>query len=236
MLLLLSKYDFNNTLEFDLQAIIALLRDVLELSPYEIEYVLRFLSRYDINGNGLISYDELANFFFELFCAEVILWRLHKERRFSRWQDRLISQQEFINLFRLAFTVFKYDFSNSDLIALFQYLDTNGDGFISYLEWFRFVRQFLGSRRGLEGLTNDAPAITDKVETVSKQEAFGDEIREATLRLIKKYDANFNLLFETSEIIHIMKDVFNENQNEIDYVVKNVFRYDRDNDGMVTYD
>lgn len=211
MLLLLSKYDFNKTLEFDLESIITLLRDVLGLSSYEIEYVLRFLSRYDINGTGLISYDELANFFFELFCAEVIIWRLHKDRKFSRWQDRLISQQEFITLFRLAFVSFKYEFSNSDLIALFQFLDTNGDGYISYLEWFRFVRQFLGSRRNLESLTNEVPAIQDKVETTTTYESFGDEIRAATLRLIKKYDANANLLFETSEIIHIMKDVFNEN-------------------------
>lgn len=51
-----------------------------------------------------------------------------------------------------------------------------------------------------------------------------------------KFDANGNERFEENEIKQAMITILGESENELHYVVKNVFRYDRDNDKMVTYD
>ena len=61
-------------------------------------------------------------------------------------------------------------------------------------------------------------------------------IRLRLIEFIKKYDRDNSLTFEKNEIINFMREVFQEDNTEIDYVTRNVFRYDQDGDGKVTYD
>lgn len=51
-----------------------------------------------------------------------------------------------------------------------------------------------------------------------------------------EFDTNNNKEFEETEIIEILQKLMKEDKNEVRYVVANVFRYDKNNDKIVTYD
>lgn len=62
------------------------------------------------------------------------------------------------------------------------------------------------------------------------------QVRERCYYLLEKYDENKDLLFDEKEIQSALIDLLKENQYELAYVTRNVFRYDVDGDRNVTYD
>ena len=50
------------------------------------------------------------------------------------------------------------------------------------------------------------------------------------------YDVDKNHEFDQKEIENAMVGLLKESEQELSYVTKNVFRYDVNNDGEVTYD
>lgn len=235
LLVLLSERDRNNTYEFEREEIIVLLRELLRETPPEIEYVIKQLIKYDPDHDDRVTFDELVNFILEIHCGEIALQRLHREKRISQWEKRLLALSDFLMVMKLAFSFLNYQFRVEDLTAIFQFLDTDHDGFITYYEYFAFIRAFLGSRR-MTGIPNDVPSIAALKRYKSVEEEVGDTIRQRTLELLANYDFNKDLKFQREEIVALLKDVFGETKIEIDYVVLNVSRYDQDGDGNVTYD
>jgi len=60
--------------------------------------------------------------------------------------------------------------------------------------------------------------------------------RLKALDLIFQFDANKNSNLEQDEIIEILKKLMKSDASDIFYVVANVFRYDINGDGFITYD
>jgi len=56
----------------------------MKSDKFDIFYVLANAFRYDQNSDGLISYDEMADFFLELHNGELALMRLHRVHSFVR--------------------------------------------------------------------------------------------------------------------------------------------------------
>jgi hypothetical protein len=54
--------------------------------------------------------------------------------------------------------------------------------------------------------------------------------------LLVPYDADFDQAFDENEIHAALEGLLKEDRNELAYVTRNVFRYDKDNDNRVTYD
>lgn len=50
------------------------------------------------------------------------------------------------------------------------------------------------------------------------------------------FDANKDFQFQEEEIRTFLMEVLHENDSEVHYFVKNVFRYDYNNDGVIEYD
>lgn len=228
-LLLLSRYDFNHNFEFEKEEIVALLRDLFNESGTEIDYVILNVFRYDPDGDKKITYDELTNFILEMHCGEIALQRLHREKKFAQWQKRILSLNDFILVIRTAFAFLNYEFKTDDLTRLFQFIDTDRDGFISYSEYFGFIRNYLGSKRQTNPVV-DVPQLPVK-RFNSIEEEVGESIRERTIELLSRYDTNKDLQFQKSEIIELLKEVFGETKIEIDYVILNISRYDTNGDG-----
>lgn len=233
-LLLLSRYDFNKNFEFEQDEIVTLLRDIFNESGTEIDYVLLNMFRYDPNGDKTVTYDELANFILEMHCGEIALQRLHRDKKISGWERRVLSLSDFILVMKFAFAFLNYDFKQDDLTRIFQFIDTDRDGYISYSEYFTFIRNYLGSKRQITQPI-EIPNIPVKRYN-SIEEEVGENIRERTIKLLSKYDVNKDLQFQKSEIIELLREVFGESKIEIDYVILNVARYDSNGDGEVTYD
>lgn len=62
------------------------------------------------------------------------------------------------------------------------------------------------------------------------------QVRGTVYNALKKYDFNQNGLFEEEEIKQALLEILGENENEVHYVVKNVYRYDVDHDNLITYE
>lgn len=53
---------------------------------------------------------------------------------------------------------------------------------------------------------------------------------------LSQFDRNRDKLLDEKEITDALVNLLRENEHELYYMVKNVFRYDRNGDSMVTYD
>ena len=60
-------------------------------------------------------------------------------------------------------------------------------------------------------------------------------VRKKMKQALEQYDTNNSLTFEEDEIAAALIGILNESPEEIHYVIKNVFRYDKDGDGTITY-
>jgi hypothetical protein len=58
-------------------------------------------------------------------------------------------------------------------------------------------------------------------------------VREVVYRKIIEFDSNGDLQFQPDEIREFLIRVLKEDETEIPYFVKNVFRYDYNNDGVI---
>ena len=61
-------------------------------------------------------------------------------------------------------------------------------------------------------------------------------VRARVLELLIPFDANKDKEFDESEIKNALRTLLKENEYELPYVTRNVFRYDHDGDKHVTYD
>lgn len=61
------------------------------------------------------------------------------------------------------------------------------------------------------------------------------QVRQRVYELLISFDDNVNYEFESNEIERALVEILNESKEEVAYVVKNVFRYDTNNDGVITY-
>lgn len=61
------------------------------------------------------------------------------------------------------------------------------------------------------------------------------KVRGNMLKALIEFDTNQNKLFDEHEIKDALVTILGEDENEVQYVVKNVFRYDRDGDQSITY-
>ena len=124
---------------FDINALTIILRQVYrELDP-EITFVIERIYAILFDANSLYSDDDITRLLLILHIGLVILLRGHNNRRFGRWSDKLISQREFLDLILEATQWVSIPFNSQTLIQIFLRLDTNRDGFISYLEYFQFL-------------------------------------------------------------------------------------------------
>jgi len=143
LLLLLKAYKLQ---PFDRAELLRILLEIFGLHPHEVEYVIHNFFRYDVISNGYFLDTDVARILLELYFAELILLRLHRDKKIARWAQRLISLEEFLLLIDLASSWMKIRHEKSLLEAIFKIIDTNADGFISYKEFIAFVRRYLGGR------------------------------------------------------------------------------------------
>jgi Ca2+-binding EF-hand superfamily protein len=61
-------------------------------------------------------------------------------------------------------------------------------------------------------------------------------VRKRLYELIISFDEKNRYRFEEMDIRKALVEILSESESEIAYVVKNVFRYDTDHDGVVTYE
>lgn len=225
------------------------LRDLLlyivpDLSEAEIQIIAQGLQK--LNWKT-IAFEPFAEKFIYLI-AEVGLSRFSANRDACK---RTLDVEEFILLLKNTFSFLKLGkFKNSILAKIFAKIDKNGDGLISfedYLDWvkrFLAVEEYYGDEFYVPEDDNDidpsdpfevSPPPVPSNKFVFSDYAFARLVRQAVWNKLIPYDKDKNEEFSKDEIEAALVGLLKEKQEELLYVTKNVFRYDRNNDGEVTY-
>lgn len=154
----------------------------------------------------------------------------------------------------------------SILLLIFGLIDKNKDGVITLSEYLDWVKRFLAVdlNRGDEFYVKDddesieggdifeaetplviLPDPQDKklVSVSHKIIRFNfsnydlsKQVRQRVHDLLVPFDTNKDLKFDEDEIKRALVELLKENETELKYVTRNVFRYDLDGDKNVTYD
>lgn len=227
---------------FGSNALALILRQVYGEFDLEITFVLERIYGILFDGNSLYSDDEITRLLLILHIGLVLLLRGHNGRKFARWSDRLISQREFLDLILEATRWATLPFNTDTLIKIFLKLDTNRDGYISYLEYFQFLLLILNIpyNSALLNFFNNGlfalPSNENKGDDQQAKEFYGriwNELRE----LFNHYLKGGSKTLARAEVKLLINDVLKEQtQSEQDYVFWNYFRLDKDGNEAVEFE
>jgi len=219
-----------------------------ELNENELSFLSSGLLKLNYK---VITFEEFVIHFIFLI-AELGLSRFSSNNSSSK---KTLNRDEFVILLKNTFSFIKLGaFKNSILWKIFAKIDKNNDGLISYDEYLDWVKRFLAVlnyygdefwvEEDDEDKDNSDPFEKPPMDVKPKnyiQFSFSDytfakQVRLRVYELLVEFDFDKNEEFSREEIQAALIKLFKENQYELDYVTRNVFRYDRDGDNSVTYD
>ena len=103
---------------------------------------MRNVLRYHKNIDEAMTYDELTRFIIEIQFGELAL-EAFKSKKNLFGSNFKITLEDFIGLIRENCYYVGLDPSKTDLTVLFKGIDTDNDGAITALEYFRFIKRDL---------------------------------------------------------------------------------------------
>jgi Ca2+-binding EF-hand superfamily protein len=103
--------------------------------------------RFDIRSQQSTTYNEFIAIALEIYFIEILFNRKYQQNP-QLQKNTQISIREFIDLLFDNLFFIKVRPSKQDLLTIFEILDTDKDGFISFQQYINFIREYLG--RGLE--------------------------------------------------------------------------------------
>lgn len=233
-----------------LQANDAEIRELLfailgQLSLAELSFLASGLLRLNYK---VISFEQFAVAFIYL-VAELGLSRYSSNHSSSK---RTLDKDEFVLLLINTYSWCRLSkFKKSILYKIFAKIDKNNDGLISFEEYLDWVKRFLAVLKyygdqfyvleddedndSSDCFEDDAPPAPINRSVVQKfnfsDYSFARKVRARVLELLIPYDKDQNKQFDEKEIQDALIGLLKEDENELKYVTKNVFRYDRDNNG-----
>lgn len=80
-----------------------------------------------------------------MYFIDFLLKRFRDGRIKSNDNSGKINCDQFIDLVHRSTFYLKFALSNEDLVAIFKFIDTDADGWITYREYVNFIIKYLGS-------------------------------------------------------------------------------------------
>lgn len=125
----------------------------------------------------------------EQHFGEIAIQRLHRKNTYQRGKERLMNQKEFAFTIEYALKFIAVAPQQQQLQLLFQNIDNNRDGLISYEDYFRFLKEYFGSKSKAAGLVN----TTSVLEELRHSEEGMDPIESNIVKKYSKYEGKENL-------------------------------------------
>lgn len=151
------RYDFNQNLLFELDEIEAILKEVFGFNDIEINFILSLYFNYESRKTGSVTFEELFSIILFSYFVELLFRRLYNTNDPSVWKSKRISLEDFIKMVAEACYFVRYRPRRTLLEAIFRMLDTNRDGYISFEEFYEFIKKNLGGN--LPIMEQEKPAI-----------------------------------------------------------------------------
>ena len=136
-------YDFDKNLVFSMDEIEAILQQVFNLSESEINFVLFTFFRMESRKNQTLEFEELVKILLQIYLVEISIKRKYTTISPSEWKLKKINVNEFIELIESGCFFLKFKPLRADLTIIFKILDTDKDGFITFSQYFDFIRKYL---------------------------------------------------------------------------------------------
>lgn len=225
---LIELFDTNKNRNLEDDEIIDILKKLMKSDEFDIFYVLANVFRYDANSDGFITYDEMADFFLEMHNGELALMRLHRIRKFERGAERIMNLKEFTFTLEDSLGYIEIVPTKEELAVLFSEIDLDKDGWISYTTYFEFLMLYFGSK---SEVSTDTRRDSEFQSLIRKDSSLNLSPEQRFARMVMKEmkylldDYNPFQSFDDYIIRRFLKDVFQLAEDEIDYVMRNLFRY-----------
>lgn len=144
-----------------------------------------------------------------MHCGEIAIQRLHKRNSYKLGAQRVMSLSEFITTLNYALSFISIVPTEEQLTWLFNDIDRNRDGVISYQEYFEFLRYYFGSQSEAAQTGGEEVVVKRKVreEGGVAEERFSKLIRAQARVLFMGFDVNRNVMFERSEASQLLNNL-----------------------------
>lgn len=122
------------------------------------------------------------------------------------------------------------------LVQIFEKLDTNKDGFITYLEFINFIKTHFNNKKTQQMIEWSFPELEyQKSEKSQKDQPLYEQIWSELRALYHHYVKGQYLQY--SELEPLVKQVLHEtDESELSYVFWNMFRADPNNDKNIEFE
>ena len=227
---LLHPFDKNQNYIFEESEVIDIMQTLLKESEIEVHYVIHNVFRYDKDSDNRVTFPEMANFLLEMHCGEMAIQRRHLKSSYSQGAKRMMNVEEFIYTLNDALGFLQTSAIPDQLKVLFSEVDLDKDGFITYKEYFEFLTLYFGS-----GSIAAAEEAAPKPSLTPEQE-FTKWINSESSRALRTYNLSSNLKVDESTLAALLKKIFRETDEEVDFVLRNLFRLIIDPDVLITDD
>ena len=165
------------------------------------------------------------DFSIEQHFGEMAIQRLHRQKMYSQGSRRVMNLQEFVNTVEYSLNPIEVFGSNEIYETLFREIDLDGDGYISYEDYFIFLKEYFGS---LSTIYDDSDRVPEPKPKPSPSDDFSIDNRatERFARLIysqmkitvMQLDSTKKLMLEPTRIKTFLEQALQMNDNECDYV------------------
>jgi len=167
-----------------------------------------------------------------IYFIELFFQRRFKSTNDKLWSQNKISLEQFILLITDACFFIRLRPSIEDLTWIFQQLDTDHDGFITFQQYADFIRKYLG--RGIDFHKRPEPKIVDPKEISEDERRLLAAIWGELKRYFDLYGGATKGFLVDAELKKFVIEVLHEeSESELNYIFWNLFRVDEDSDRKV---
>nr|BAJ98216.1 predicted protein [Hordeum vulgare subsp. vulgare] len=184
----------------------------------------------DASSSGSLTFEELISLILSIYFVEIVFKR--RGTSASKLSELKLSFEDFSSIFTEHCFFIKLKPSQEDLRYIFDELDTDHDGFITFKQYSDFVRKYLGN-----GLDLSSSKYKCELDGVSAEEyAFVQAIWDELKVYFDKYDVGLKGHLAENELKNFLVEVLQETtERELNYVFWNLFRVDSDSNKEVDF-
>lgn len=99
---------------------------------------------FETRENKSLSFEELVRILLEIYFLDLILNAQYRDSKTFKWSIDKINLQQFQDLISRSTVYMTIKHYAVDIDGIFNALDTNHDGFISFEEYMEFIKKYLG--------------------------------------------------------------------------------------------
>ena len=227
-------YDYNKNLLFEYDEISDILLKVFELNEEEVKYFLMNYFNFEARKQEALTFDELIAIILSIYFIEIVFRRRYHSANSEVWKSNRISKAEFVALIHEACFFIKVKPTREDLEWIFDQLDDDKDGFITFKQYCDFIKKYLGNNIELT-IKKEAPANPEGVS--QKELDFVQLIWDELRAYFDKYDTDHNNWLTEEEFKEFVKDVLAETSAaDVNYIFWNIFRIDVDSNKKIEFE